>query len=114
MATDPVCNSALVRVVEVGGVDEGAVGQSGHRCILAHALGAPDRRDRRCSERSGEGAHDFGLRAVIGPGADGAAERVEDDVLGCGDDGRRQIAEAQVGDEGAEFGGGAGGGGGGG
>ena len=93
---------ALVGVVEVGGIGERAVGERGQRRVGATAARAPDGGNGRRLKRRREIAHDAALVGVIGPGAERAADRIEDHVAGRPHDRLGQMLEGEAGGEGAE------------
>ena len=80
---------ALVRVVEIGSVDERTVGEGCKRRIRARAAATPDGRDRSRGERLCEADDNAALVRIGIPCTDGAAHGIEYDIAGLGDDGRR-------------------------
>ena len=87
---------ALVRVVEIGSVDERTVGEGCKRRIRARAAAAPDGRDRGRGECLREADDNAALVRIGIPCTDGAADGIEYDIAGLGDDGRRQVGERKA------------------
>ncbi len=95
----------LVRVVVVGGIDQDAIGERGEGGLRGHVR-ADDPGPAGCRWiQFGNALGDVRLCRVLDPGRHGAANGVQDDVAGHGDDRRWQVFEPQSGDE---FGDGAG------
>ena len=93
---------ALVRIVEVGSVDERPVRERRQGRIRLDAGRAPDRGRRGRPKGGDQPGHDGRLLRIVAPRPDGASESVENDVAGLPHDRLGQVLELQPGNESAK------------